>query len=170
MTSRTYVFCLLLVMAAASPKPAESGYDVRSTMTAIQKELDDSVEATRTKDIDRYMEQIPANMTVQAKEPGKTVSRDQLRQDVLRQWSVIKDTVLIFNRIDQIEIQADRATVWTSQRWERNMYERDHRTVDFVVTTQKHREEWREINGHWEVLTVQELGGEIFVNGKPYHE
>ena len=50
------------------------------------------------------------------------------------------------------------------------MYERDGKTIDYVVTTQKHREEWRRMNGHWENHAVQELGGEIFINGKPYHE
>lgn len=50
------------------------------------------------------------------------------------------------------------------------MYERDGKTLDFVVTTQKHREEWRRIDGHWTGYEVQELGGEIFINGKPYHE
>jgi hypothetical protein len=139
-------------------------------MTEIQKELDDSVEATRAKDIDRYMQHIPTEMTVQTNQPGKTMSRDQLRRDVLRQWSIITDTVLIFNRIDQIDIHGDTATVWTSQRWERNMYERDGKTIDYIVSTQKHREEWRKVDGHWRGFTIQELEGEIFINGKPYHE
>jgi hypothetical protein len=147
-----------------------AGQDVRSAMAEIQKVLDGSVEATRTKNIDLYMRYIPADMGMHDKESGKTMSRDDLRKEVLQQWSIIKDTVLIFNRIDQIDLQGDTAKVWTSQRWERHMFQRDGKTVDYVVTTQKHREDWRKIDGEWRNHAVEELGGEIFINGKPYHE
>jgi hypothetical protein len=139
-------------------------------MTEIQKALDESVEATRVKDIDRYMQSIPVDMAMHGKESGKAMSREDVRRDVLQQWSIIKDTVFLINRIDQIDIRGDTAAVWTSQRWERNMYERDGKTIDYVVTTQKHREEWRRVNGHWKPHEIQELGGEIFIDGQPYHE
>ena len=170
MTALTCVFCLVLLTIPGSSQRDSGNVDVRSAMTEIQKELDESAEATRAKDIDRYMQQIPSDVTVQGTEPGKTTSRAQLRQEVLRQWSIIKDTVLIFNRIDRIDVQGDTATVWTAQRWERNMYERDGKTLDYVVTTQKHREAWRKVDGSWKGYAIQELGGEIFINGKPYHE
>jgi hypothetical protein len=68
------------------------------------------------------------------------------------------------------EVDGDSVVVYTDQRWERLMLQRDLVTRDTVITTQKHREVWRRIGGGWRLSRVKELGGTILVNGKPYVE
>jgi hypothetical protein len=65
------------------------------------------VEATRAKDIDRYMQSIPADIAMQDKNQEGDVQSGRAPGTVLQQWSIVKDTVLIFNRIDQIDIQGE---------------------------------------------------------------
>jgi ketosteroid isomerase-like protein len=47
----------------------------------VQKVLDESVKATRAKDIDRYMQSIPADIAMQDKESGKAKSKADVRRD-----------------------------------------------------------------------------------------
>jgi ketosteroid isomerase-like protein len=135
----------------------------------IQRQLDRSVDATRTKDIDTYMDCIPRDFALKD-EQGDTISREQLRQNILRDWSIIRRTLGIQTKIDSLEVHGTEATVFTSQHWEREMLERDGKTVDTVLTTQKHQETWRKTERGWMPYEIKELGGEVFVNGKPYHE
>jgi hypothetical protein len=92
-----------------------------------------------------------------------------LRQNILRDWSIIPRTLAIETKIDSLEVHGAGATVYTSQRWERQMFERDGKTVDTVVTTQKHRETWRKTQRGWMPYEIKELGGDVLVNGKPFH-
>lgn len=72
-------------------------------------------------------------------------------------------------RIDSVgAVGGDTAVVYTAQRWDRLMLERDGVTRDTVVTTQLHREVWRIMSGRWRQAEVKELGGTIEVNGKPF--
>ena len=135
----------------------------------IQARLDASLEATRAKDIDRYMSFVPSDWTLHDYK-GATLSRSDLRRGVLEQWSIIDKTISLEERVERLTVQPDGATVWTSQRWERLMRERTGSQLDDVLTTQKHEEHWRFVRGQWWCYEVKELGGEIFVNGRPYHE
>jgi len=135
----------------------------------IQRQLDRSAEATRLKDIDTYMDCIPRDFALKD-EQGHTISREQLRHNILRDWSIIRRTLGIQTKVDSLEIHGAEATVYTSQRWEREMLERDGRTLDTVLTTQRHQETWRKTQNGWMPYEIKELGGEVFVNGKPYHE
>lgn len=49
------------------------------------------------------------------------------------------------------------------------MFQRDGITKDTVLTTQKHEETWKRNEKGWFGNEVKELGGEIFINGKPFH-
>ncbi|HQT92188.1 MAG TPA: hypothetical protein PL001_09205, partial [Candidatus Kryptobacter bacterium] len=60
------------------------------------------------------------------------------------------------------------AIVYTSQRWERLMLEQDRKTVDTVLTRLSRRELWRNTSNGWFRYTVENLGGEVFINGYPY--
>jgi hypothetical protein len=60
--------------------------------------------------------------------------------------------------------------VYTAQRWDRLMLQRDGTTRDTVVTTQRHREVWRKMPDRWRRTEVKELGGTVEVNGKPFTE
>ncbi|MDB6147682.1 MAG: hypothetical protein JWO45_1346 [Spartobacteria bacterium] len=115
------------------------------------------------------MDCIPEDFTLKDAE-GNTITRDELRKHILRDWSIIPRTLAIQTKIDSLEVHGAEAIVHTSQRWERQMLERDGKTVDTVLTTQKHRENWRRTPRGWMGYEVKELGGEVFVNGKPYQQ
>ncbi|MGH7517100.1 MAG: hypothetical protein ACREOC_06480 [Gemmatimonadales bacterium] len=92
-----------------------------------------------------------------------------VRAHALRDWAIIPATREIWMRIDSLgPIAGDTAVVHTDQRWDRLMLERDRVTRDTVVTTRKHREVWRRTPVGWRRARVQELGGAVTVNGKPY--
>jgi hypothetical protein len=74
----------------------------------------------------------------------------------------------IETKVDSVELSGSAATVYTSQRSERQMLERDGKTIDHVVMTQKHRETWRHTEKGWMNHGVEELGSEVWVNGKRY--
>jgi hypothetical protein len=135
----------------------------------IQARLDAFLDATRAKDISRYMSFVPPDWTLRD-EKGALVGRDDLRRGVLEQWSIIDKTIAIEAYVDRLTVQQNNATVWTSQRWERLMHERTGPKLGDVLTTEKHEEHWRFTGGQWWCYEVKELGGEIFVNGQPYHD
>lgn len=101
---------------------------------------------------------------------GHIITKAQLRTNTLRDWSIIPKTLSIRETIDQLDVKGDTATVVTSQRWERLMLERNGKTTDTVLTTQKHRETWRRTTRGWFAYEIEELGGEVFVNGKRYKQ
>src|SRR2546425_12402774 len=163
---------VLTLLASAScthtsPPAATPPADDALVRSAIEAEIAKSVEATRTQNIEAYMECIPADWVMQG-ENGDRVTRDQLRANVLRDWSIIPRTLAIETKIDSLQVHGDAATVYTSQRWERLMLQRDGKTQDTVLTTQKHRETWRHTPSGWKAYEIEELGGKVWVNGRPY--
>jgi ketosteroid isomerase-like protein len=155
---------LLLFSVSACVRHPTRTQTVRAS---IEQSIARSVEATKAEDIDAYMAEIPGDFVLHD-ESGAVVSQAQQRADVLRDWSVIARTIAISTAIDSIEVQGDMATVYTSGRWERLMLRPDGKTTDVVLTTQKHRETWRETSSGWRSYDIKELGGEIFINGQPY--
>ena len=134
----------------------------------IKVEIEKGVEATRTKNIEQYMDQIPEDLVIHD-EKGAKISRTALREMALRDWSIIDTTLYIKVEIDSIEyLRQDSLIVWTSQKWERLMFQRDGITKDTVLTTQKHREIWRKNSEGWFGYEVEELGGKVFINGNAY--
>lgn len=145
---------------------------VRSSSTntvrrQIEAAIARSVEATRAQDIDAYMAGIPDDAVVRD-ESGEIITRDQQRANTLRDWSIIPETLSIGVVIDRMDVNGDVATVFTSQRWERRMLRRDGATTDTVLTKQKHKETWRRSARGWLPCEIDELGGEVFVNGEKY--
>lgn len=139
----------------------------KTVRASIEQSIARSVEATRAEDIDAYMAEIPEDFVLYD-ESGAIVSHEQQRADVLRDWSVIPGTISISTIVESIERRGATAIVHTSGRWERLMLRPDGQTTDVVLTTQKHRETWRETSNGWKGYDIEELGGEIFVNGQPY--
>jgi hypothetical protein len=159
-------FAVLIGVVGCSHSAETNADNVR---TLIQAQIDQGIEGTRNKDIDRFMSVVPKDWALHDGE-GHVVTRDDLRRNVLQQWSIIEKTISISEHVDRVALQKDQATVWTSQRWERQMHERTGPALDDVVTTQRHEEQWRFINGKWWCYQVKELGGEIYVNGQPYKD
>jgi ketosteroid isomerase-like protein len=157
------VLAVLVLAACQSPRSA----DLATVRQEIEASLQRTTQATRSKDIDAYMAEIPAEFVI-AEESGSVTTREQQRENILRDWSIIAETLSLTNVVDSIELQGDVALLTTSQRWERLMLQRDGQSTDHVVTTQKHRETWRRTNRGWQAFQIDELGGEILINGQPY--
>lgn len=133
----------------------------------IEAAIARGVEATRTQDIDAYMALIPEDAVLHDG-GGAIITRDELRANALRDWSIIPQTLSISVAIDSIAVNGDTAIVHTSQRWERLMLQRDGEATDTVLTTQRHKETWRKMPRGWFAYEVEELGGEVFINGERY--
>jgi len=136
----------------------------------IKLSIDEGVRATQNKDINLYMKNIPKDLLIYD-ETGTTITRKQQREYALRDWSIIDKTLSIEVKIDSIDfVSKDSIHVYTSQRWERIMFQRDGVATDTVLTTQKHKEIWKPTSRAWLGYTVEELGGQIFVNGETYNQ
>ena len=135
---------------------------------SIQAEIDRSLDATRRKDIETFIDGFAPDFQI-ITPTGSRITRDTLRTYALRDWSIIPATRDLWMRIDSVgAVGGDTAVVFTAQRWDRLMLQRDGVTLDTVVTTQKHREVWRMASGRWRRAQVKELGGTVEVNGKPF--
>lgn len=158
--------CLVLFALAACAASTDS---VATAKQAIQSRIDQSVEGTRNKNIELFMSTIPQDWRMRD-EHGAIWTREDLRRVQFQQWAIIDKTISIWMKIDRLKVNGNVATVWTSQRWERLMHERKGPKLDRVVTTEKHEETWRFVDGAWWCYHIKELDGSVFVNGKPYKE
>lgn len=154
-----------LLMAIAISDPALLS---QSVYEAINDEIEFALAATRDRDIDLYMETVPADYRI-VEEDGSVTDRDALREKQLRAWSIITRTNRIDQRITgfQLGCEGECATVWTSQRWDRQMLGRDGRSEHNVVTTQDHKERWELRESRWINTAIDELGGTVLVDGRP---
>ncbi len=160
---------LLLLSCAESQKSTLSPYQKELITNEIQELINDGVEATTTKDIERYMSLLPADLVIYD-ESGEIISREQQREYALRDWAIIDTTLNNWMKIDSIQFHSsDSLHVFTSQRWERIMFRRDGVTTDTVITTQGHREIWKKNEKGWFGYDILELGGRIWINGEPYN-
>ena len=137
--------------------------------TAIQQELDKCVEAVNSKNITLYMSLIPTDFEL-TNENGQIITREEQQAFILRDWSIIDTTLHNVYVVDSIHVFPDSVIAFTSQKWERLMFQRDGLTKDTVITTQLHRETWRYNSSGWMNYGITELGGEIYINGELYVE
>jgi PBP1b-binding outer membrane lipoprotein LpoB len=158
------IILLNLILVSCSTNLKQSEMQIKDE---IQKQLDKCVKAVETKDIELYMDQIPDDFLIYD-ESGEIITREKQKEYTLRDWSIIDRTLSNHYVADSIKISGDSAIVFTSQRWERLMFQRDGKTKDTVLTTQKHVETWKKTKNGWLNYDVKELGGEIFINGKKY--
>jgi hypothetical protein len=158
----------LALGCSPSPDAAPSRTGSEAVRALIEAEVARGIRATWEKDIDAFMDGVPLDYRIYD-ESGEVITREQLRANTLRNWAVIPRTLALTILVDSLELSSDSvAVVWSSQRWERLMGRPDRPGEDTVLTTQKHRETWRLTNGRWLNYVIEELGGEIVVNGKPY--
>lgn len=158
---------LLVVVLGCGPQPAARGADLAQARQEIEGAIQLSIAATRAKDIDAYMRTFAPGLAI-LDERGDTISVAEQRANTLRDWSIIVETTDITMVIDSLAVAGDSATVFTAQRWARLMLQRDGITRDTVVTTQDHREAWVHTRAGWKQARVEELGGTITINGRPY--
>ncbi len=155
---------LLFALAAVTVPPLE-----RAVREAIQDEIDFGIDATRDKDMSRYMETVPDDYHI-VENDGTITDRETLRAKQLQAWTIIPRTNALQIDITRFELgcDGDCANVWTDQRWDRQMLGRDGSSQHNVVTTQKHLERWEVRNSRWVQTRIDELGGTTMVDGKPY--
>ena len=135
----------------------------------IQKELDKCALAVSTKNIDLYMDLIPQDFILRDNS-GEIISREKQRKYTVRDWSIIDTTLYNIYTVDSIQNMTDSVMAFTSQKWERLMFQRDGVTKDTIPTTQKHKETWKKSSERWMNYEVKELGGQVFINGEIYTE
>ncbi len=155
----------LAALAASSPAPSLE----LAVREAIADEIDHGIGATKAQDINLYMEQIPDDYR-QVEADGSVTDKAALRAMQLQAWSIIPRTNRLEIQITKFELGCDGrcATIWTNQLWDRQMLGRDGRSEHNVVTTQQHREFWELRESRWFNRSLEELGGTISVDGKPY--
>jgi hypothetical protein len=165
----TTLFLSLLILGCKSDRDSPwTETEKNAVRLEIQKNIDEGLKATRSKDIEGYMKRLPKELVIYD-ESGEIISREKQREYVLRDWAIIDTTLAIRMDIDSIHfLKRDSLHVFTSQRWERMMFQRDGITRDTVLTTQRHRETWKKVNHEWFEFYVEELGGKIFINGEAY--
>ncbi|MFD1314276.1 hypothetical protein [Namhaeicola litoreus] len=160
---------LLLIGCNSNGKSEKlSQQEKKSIQNSIQKEIDIMIQAVSNKDIDTYMKGMPEDFIIYD-ENGEIITRLKQKEYALRDWAIIEKTLNNEMKIDSIGFMApDSVYVYTSQRWERIMFQRDGITKDTVITSQLHKELWKNRKNRWIGYDVEELGGEIFINGKKY--
>lgn len=156
---------LALQLAAAAPDPLLH----QAVTQAIGDEIEFGIDATIDKDIDRYMETVPADYRI-VEDDGSITDRDTLRASQLRAWAIIPRTNALTIHITRLETGCDGqcARVWTDQSWDRQMLGRHGRSEHNVVTTQRHEERWEVRESRWVQTNIVELGGTTIVDGQPY--
>lgn len=166
-----YSFLLFFFNCKVNTPSTELSITEKSSIQkAIRKNLDDGLNATINKDIEGYASRFPPDLIIYD-ESGEIISKEKQKEYALRDWAIIDTTLNIKMDIDSIQfLKRDSVIVFTSQKWERIMFQRDGITKDTVVTTQKHRETWKTYNSEWFGYEIEELGGKIFINGEPYSE
>jgi len=166
---RFVLICAALALAAcAHPPQAADSCSANQVRADIDGVLAETGRAIREKDIDAYMALIPEESIID-ETSGDRTDRAQLRANVLRDWTVIPETLALENTITSLTLSGcDEAVVMTDQRWERTMLRPDRSGTDVILTTQRHRETWRRTAAGWRAFEIEELGGEVFVNGERY--
>jgi len=168
---------LLFALALAALGPVADPLDeaaidpaaLAAVTAAIRGEIDQGIAATIGQDIDRYMDGVPADYRI-VEDDGSITDRDALRAKQLQAWSIIRRTNALTIDITKIELgcAGSCASVWTDQRWDRQMLGRDGSSEHNVVTTQRHKERWERRDGRWINVAIEELGGTVTVDGEPY--
>jgi ketosteroid isomerase-like protein len=131
---------------------------------AIRQQIGAAIDATRTKDIEAYMAQIPEDIVLHDPD-GNPMSRDQVREQVLAAWAQIQETRYIGADVDTIVVSGDSAVVHTTQTWDRLVLRPDTAVVDTVLSMTRQREFWRRTPEGWRAYEVRNLGGTTRVNG-----
>lgn len=137
---------------------------------AITDQINAGIDATRNKDIEAYMAQIPDGINLHDID-GNPISRDQIRNQVLNAWQYVLETRYIDVVVDTMAVSGDSAVVHTTQTWDRLLVRPDTvasdstAIVDTVLSMTKQREIWRRTAEGWRAFEIVSLGGSTRVNG-----
>lgn len=144
---------------------------VKSEIESVIKQTKD---CNKRKDIDCFMNSFDSLFILESNESAdknRTIVRDTLKKDILRDWSIISKMLEVEQWIDSMYLtSADTAIVFTNQFYHRTFFKPgNQKGEDDIVTTQKHREIWIKRTQGWKQSRVKELGGKIYINGQLYN-
>jgi hypothetical protein len=174
------MLALLLVLAAqtpaAAPPPADWPASVqphkdprllRAVTQAIRDEIGHGISATKAKNMDQYMEQVPDDYRI-VEDVGTISDKALLRAKQEQAWAIITRTNALTIDVTKVTLGwgGECATVWTDQRWDRQMLGKDGTSEHVVVTTQQHIEQWKLAGSRWVNSKIVELGGAVTVDGE----
>ena len=152
---------------AAAPAPYHDPRLLRAVTEAIRDEIGHGISATKAKDMDQYMEQVPDDYRI-LEDDGTITDKAALRAKQAQAWAIIRRTNALTIDVTKVALgcAGECATVWTDQRWDRQMLGKDGVSEYNVVTTQKHIETWKLAGSRWVNSEIKELGGTVMVDGK----
>jgi hypothetical protein len=168
------VLCLFSCTAPTASKTTAdcNRLQVKAEIEAALRQIAD---CNKRKDIDCFMVAFDSSFVLESNEAAdkdRVIIKDTIRKDILRDWGIIKTMYEVERWVDSIYVPApDTAIVFTNQFYHRSFVKPNGLPgEDDVVTTQKHRETWIRRNTGWKQSRIKELGGAIYVNGRPYHQ
>jgi len=168
---------ILIVLSCNNRSGKNAAYTCESlkAKAEIEKVIAQNKDCNRRKDIDCFMTSFDSSFVLESNESAdknRTILKDSIRKDILRDWSIINTMYEVKQWIDSFQlVTADTAIVYTDQFYHRTFKKPEFQEgEDDVVTTQKHRETWIRRADGWKQSRVKELGGAIYVNGKPYKD
>ena len=164
---------ILGVLAMAGCAGRDRHTDALEVRSQIESVIRSAKDANKRRDIEPFMAMFDTAFVLESNEAadaGRHIGRDTLRQDILRDWSIVGRMYEVEQWVDSLALASpDTAIVFTNQFYHRTFRHPDGSPgEDDVVTTQKHREIWIRRPQGWKQLRVRELGGATYVNGKPY--
>jgi hypothetical protein len=169
--SATALILLLFLLSSCAKNSNESELtelEKSEIRQLIEKNIYEGLEATRNKDIETYISRLPEDLLIYD-ESGEVITREKQREYALQAWAIIDTTLYIEMVIDSMKyLTRDSVIVFTSQKWKRMMFQRDGITLDTILTTQIHKETWKNKKKGWFSYDIVELGGKVFINGESY--
>ena len=169
------ILITLLVIGCRNDKPSTTvdncqKLQVKSDIEALLRDITD---CTKRKDINGFMASCDDTFILESNETAdsnRTIAKDTLKADILQSWGIITKIYQVENWVDSISVPAsDTAIVFTNQFFHRTFSRPNNLPgEDDIITTQKHRETWIKRPNGWKQSRIKELGGFIYVNGKPY--
>jgi ketosteroid isomerase-like protein len=163
---RTFGVVIAVILSAACGR-AEAKFEREADAARgeIVEQIRQGLEATRTKDVERYLDQIPDDIPV-AGPDGQPLTREA-HADLVRQvWDAIAETRALDVVVDTIVYHGDSATVLTTTRWDRLIRREGAATLDTVLSVKKQSETWRRTPKGWRAYGVRTIGGTTTVNGE----
>jgi hypothetical protein len=175
-----FLFLLLSCLAGCDTVPKENSafnkneYQALKAKSEIETVLRASAQCGFKRDIDCFMDSTDDTFILESNEAAdkdRVISKDTLKKDILRDWSIIKQFHEVVGWIDSFYLASpDSAIVFTNQFFHRSFKKpNDLPGEDDIISTQKHREIWVKRKTGWKQTRIKELGGFIYVNGKRYN-
>ena len=149
-------------------------YQILKIKSEIETVIKKTNDCNKRKDIDCFMALSDSLFILESNESAdknRTIVKDTLKKDILRDWSIIAKMYEVVQWIDSIYVPSlDTAIVFTDQFYHRTFTRPNGQPgEDDILSTQKHKETWVKRKDGWKQQRVKELGGSIYVNGQPYN-